>query len=49
MYGEHVWEMVQQNRTFTLDDFIRLLELTKKRNEKYLISWEYSLDYQEII
>ncbi|WP_044639844.1 MerR family transcriptional regulator [Risungbinella massiliensis] len=41
---EHVWEMMQQNRPLTLDDFTRLLELTKKRNEKYFISWERSLD-----
>lgn len=41
---EHVWEMMQQNRPLTLDDFTRLLELTKKKNEKYFISWEHSLD-----
>lgn len=41
---ERVWEMMQQNRPLTLDDFTHLLELTKKRNEKYFISWEHSLD-----
>jgi DNA-binding transcriptional MerR regulator len=41
---EHVWGMMKQNRPLTLDDFTRLLELTKKRKEKYFISWEHSLD-----